>query len=1124
MPARDYNEKPNHKMKLFLNPNRVATDSLTRSTTDATSTSVKPLFFGDNLPLEITFHDGNGAFPDNLTEATIKVAIGTFTGGTPLLEEEITLAPNSGVANFTLDLRTQAFDDATLGLENTAAIFEIESTKGQETKTIHQSTIQIRNQMLSQQSVTLTLPSEPTIVVAEELPLPDAPSNVQAAADPDEPSNIQVIIQTIPEEPTQVDAGILPAAPTQVTAGSDIDNDATPSNVEAHLAATFSFFGQQKSVPLKIKVEETSPGSLTGTNAEFLKGRTFIWDGSETYEPSTHYGGNSYTGAPVWRSGGEEPGAVANPTDMTAQYAFDNMVFRIFAQSISTTEITWRIQYARPEGKWTGGLIGQNNGVLPVSNGQDPSSLTFSTFRLRPGENVPLAPSETELGNLGAPSNVQVQSSPQAPTNIQVGKAPPAPSNVIPTDLCYHIDPTGKIGINSYILANAPFELTNGQQAKPGEIFQVTTYSEHDIFQVTSLQSTSRIANLDPSEFRPGDQIIAIKSFTKRNGEVIISVGDQYEVVRVSSQGIPIINTDPQVGLGANELKHFKIGYNGAWHLLRMENCSSMSNIEVKVDNGGNLPFNGYYQAINPAAGAYEDDGSFQTNANVTGASVYKKVRNLDCSLPAGEYYIYRNLRTATDMIWIEWRAHSTIAPGNTSSGFSLASPNWEPLADLSFASPAPANSCRVTEIQHKLESTTPADYEGYYSVFETRTGWYEPDGTFVPADNAPGGIPLQGASAYRKERGLSCENDLISPGSTPGAGQDFKNFIFRSRVAFGSGYDSPATTWSWGAYLHETRGTFTAGGTIPWEQYPQVEPGLTWTQAAPNSCPAAPFDPYDIPNKPSGVEVIERPPVEPTNVAVLKLQINQQPHYFGDRSNFFFKVEITGSDPHNFAGYYQPYLYSGQSNQGLFGGSWSQRRIPLPSFGVFELEDGTSVSSQLSDMRTRDFSNTIRDQVANYGFLLYANRISNGDTIPMVGYYTLYKWLNLDKSLDRRALYSVNYPAGEWEIGTQTNASRIGGMTGVDGGDDGKLFNFKHMSLTPTIAKVDDPSNAGEYKWVFYNQYMSGSWYQIDSEQLTATNKYDFLPHRATWANHTITITPEIIVDGHQNVQSDPG
>ena len=140
-----------------------------------------------------------------------------------------------------------------------------------------------------------------------------------------------------------------------------------------------------------------------------------------------------------------------------------------------------------------------------------------------------------------------------------------------------------------------------------------------------------------------------------------------------------------------------------------------------------------------------------------------------------------------------------------------------------------------------------------------------------------------------------------------------------------------------------------------------------------------------------------------------------------------------------------------------------------------------------------------------------------------MVGYYTLYKWLNLDKSLDRRALYHASYPSGEWQIGTQTNASRVGGLTGVDGGDDGKLFNFKHLSLTPTIAKVDDPANAGEYKWVFYNQYQS-SWQQIDSEQLTATNKYDFLPNRATWANHTITITPEIIVDGHQNVLSDPG
>lgn len=58
--------------------------------------------------------------------------------------------------------------------------------------------------------------------------------------------------------------------------------------------------------------------------------------------------------------------------------------------------------------------------------------------------------------------------------------------------------------------------------------------------------------------FEVGDKIVPSKTFTKRNGEVTIYEGQVYEVVRLNTSGLPVIDTDPRVALGSYEQSHFE--------------------------------------------------------------------------------------------------------------------------------------------------------------------------------------------------------------------------------------------------------------------------------------------------------------------------------------------------------------------------------------------------------------------------------------------------------------------------------------------------------------------------------------------------------------------------------------
>ncbi len=57
--------------------------------------------------------------------------------------------------------------------------------------------------------------------------------------------------------------------------------------------------------------------------------------------------------------------------------------------------------------------------------------------------------------------------------------------------------------------------------------------------------------------FEQGDRIVSSKTITKPN-DVTIYEGQIYEVVRVTSSGLPVLNTEPQVWISSREQAHFE--------------------------------------------------------------------------------------------------------------------------------------------------------------------------------------------------------------------------------------------------------------------------------------------------------------------------------------------------------------------------------------------------------------------------------------------------------------------------------------------------------------------------------------------------------------------------------------
>ena len=104
-------------MKLFINRNLDASQSLATSLTNNSSQSIPTLFLGDVLDLEICLVDGSGSYDSENANASLKVAIGNLATGTIHAETGTLVYDSSSQTHEgTLVLSTQSLADALYGL------------------------------------------------------------------------------------------------------------------------------------------------------------------------------------------------------------------------------------------------------------------------------------------------------------------------------------------------------------------------------------------------------------------------------------------------------------------------------------------------------------------------------------------------------------------------------------------------------------------------------------------------------------------------------------------------------------------------------------------------------------------------------------------------------------------------------------------------------------------------------------------------------------------------------------------------------------------------------------------------------------------------------------------------
>ena len=247
-------------MNIFPNINLDSTRNLTPSTLSNSSISLKPLFYGDILQIEIYPHDGQGNFPAKFNGATFVVGIGTLTK-TPYLEETITHSSGNFItANF--DLSTSGFEEATRGIEEISIKLEIEVSYGTKIETITQIDGRLRNQMLAKEVVTLVAPLEPSEVNAELGTLPLAPEQVEADTTPLEPEQVEADLYNAPRlplEPSEVIAVYEsePDVPSEVNASVVT----APAQVQWVIATSFA------NAPSEVNAEVITPVAPSEVNA-----------------------------------------------------------------------------------------------------------------------------------------------------------------------------------------------------------------------------------------------------------------------------------------------------------------------------------------------------------------------------------------------------------------------------------------------------------------------------------------------------------------------------------------------------------------------------------------------------------------------------------------------------------------------------------------------------------------------------------------------------------------------------------------------------------------------------------------------------------------------------------------
>ena len=137
-------------MKLTINTNSPATDSSIQSLANNTKAAISPIYFGDNLELEVTFTDGAGNYAPFTGRADNAVifAVGTIADRNAMTTTG-TFNQEGGIYKTNLNLDTTALATA-IGTQASVKLFlEIQiSYADGTTQTMCQQEITMRNQII----------------------------------------------------------------------------------------------------------------------------------------------------------------------------------------------------------------------------------------------------------------------------------------------------------------------------------------------------------------------------------------------------------------------------------------------------------------------------------------------------------------------------------------------------------------------------------------------------------------------------------------------------------------------------------------------------------------------------------------------------------------------------------------------------------------------------------------------------------------------------------------------------------------------------------------------------------------------------------------------------------------
>lgn len=185
-------------MKIYIDINASADQSLIVDRLDTTQSQMPPLFYGDKFKLEV-YPVNASQNPTWFGQSKLYLAIGTF-GNHILQSTEGTFDGEKYFWN--LDLNTTEFSDLTSTKESVQQLFEIQlsNTNGTSRTLLHKQ-VEIRNQLLGYQTFSLTIPNKPILGAYFIVPEPQAPTEIIARTTPKAPSFVVPFTRSVTGQP-----------------------------------------------------------------------------------------------------------------------------------------------------------------------------------------------------------------------------------------------------------------------------------------------------------------------------------------------------------------------------------------------------------------------------------------------------------------------------------------------------------------------------------------------------------------------------------------------------------------------------------------------------------------------------------------------------------------------------------------------------------------------------------------------------------------------------------------------------------------------------------------------------------------------------------------------------------